>query len=123
MGRRCRLESWQNAQEQGIAAARAVMGHAVLHDPIPWFWSEQFGVNLQIQGVVCDADQLVTREMAKASGDIRAIHFYLRAGHLRGVVGMNAAKEVRASKKLIATHASPDLAALADALVPLSQLG
>lgn len=122
MGRSCRLESWQNAQEQGIAAARSAMGHTVLHDPIPWFWSDQFSVNLQIQGVVCDADQLVTREMAGAFGDIRVIHFYLRAGRLRGVVGMNAAKEVRMSKKLIALGTSPDLAALADASVPLGKL-
>lgn len=123
MGRNCRLESWQNAQEQGIAAARSAMGRAVRHDPIPWFWSDQFGVNLQIQGVVCDADQVVMRAMAGTSGDIREIHFYLRAGRLRGVVGMNAAKEVRMSKKLIATGASPDLSALADALVPLGKLG
>lgn len=123
MGRSCRLESWQNAQEQGIAAARSAMGRAVLHDPIPWFWSDQFGVNLQIQGVVCDADQVVVREMAGTVGDIREIHFYLRAGRLRGVVGINAAKEVRMSKKLIATGASPDLSALADVLVPLGKLG
>ena len=99
------------------------MGRAVLHDPLPWFWSDQFGVNLQIQGVVCDADQVVMRELAGTSGDIRVIYFYLRSGRLRGVIGINAAKEVRKSKKLIATGASPDLAALADALVPLEKLG
>lgn len=123
MGRSCRLESWQNAQEQGIAAAHSAMGRAVLHDPLPWFWSDQFGVNLQIQGVVCDADQVVMRELAGTSDDIRVIYFYLRSGRLRGVIGINAAKEVRKSKKLIATGASPDLAALADALVPLEKLG
>lgn len=123
MGRNCRLESWQNAQEQGIAAARSAMGRAVLHDPIPWFWSDQFGVNVQIQGVVAGADQVVMREIAGPLGDIREIHFYLLAGRLRGVVGMNAAKEVRMSKKMIATGASPDLSALADALIPLGKLG
>ena len=122
IGHSCRLESWQNAQEQGIAAARSAMGRAVLHDPIPWFWSDQFGVNLQIQGVVCDADQVVTRKMAGAFGDIREIHFYLRGDRLCGVVGMNAAKEVRMSKKLIGIGASPDLAALADASVALGKL-
>ncbi len=123
IGRSCRLESWQNAQEQGIAAAHSALGRTVLHDPIPWFWSDQFGVNLQIQGVVSDADQVVTRELAGSLGDSRVIHFYLRSGRLRGVIGMNAAKEVRKSKKLITTGASPDLAALADALVPLEKLG
>lgn len=123
MGCSGRLESWQNAQEQGIAAALSAMGRAVVHDPIPWFWSDQFGVNLQIQGVICDADQVVTRGAVGTSGDdLRLIHFYLREGRIRGVVGLNAAKDVRASKKLIATGASPDAAALADASIPLSKM-
>ncbi|MES2191806.1 MAG: oxidoreductase C-terminal domain-containing protein [Pseudomonadota bacterium] len=59
----------------GLPSARSAWGHAVLHDPIPWFWSDQFGVNLQIQGVVCDSDQVVIREMAGTFGNIREIHF------------------------------------------------
>lgn len=123
MGRSGRLESWHNAQEQGIAAALSAMGRAVVHDPIPWFWSDQFGVNLQIQGVICDADKVVTRgEEGKPGDDVRLIHFYLREGRLRGVVGLNAAKEVRVSKKLIAAGASPDADALADASIPLNKI-
>lgn len=123
MGCSCRLESWQNAQEQGIAAALSAMGRAVVHDPIPWFWTDQFGVNLQIQGVICDADQVVTRgAVGTPDDDLRLIHFYLREGRIRGVVGLNAAKDVRASKKLIATGASPDAAALADASIPLNKM-
>ena len=41
-GRRKRLESWQNAQEQGIAAARSALGIDVHHQPLPWFWSDQY---------------------------------------------------------------------------------
>lgn len=123
MGRNGRLESWQNAQEQGIAAALSAMGRAVVHDPMPWFWSDQFGVNLQIQGVVCDADSVVTRDAAEAPGEVRIIHFYLRAGQLRGVVGLNAAKDVRISKKLIASRVSPDPVRLSNASIPLGKVG
>ncbi len=123
MGCSGRLESWQNAQEQGIAAALSAMGRAVLHDPIPWFWSDQFGVNLQIQGVVCDADQVVVRDMAGDVGEVRTINFYLRAGRLRGVVGLNTPKEVRMSKKMIANAASPAPGALADSSIPLGKMG
>lgn len=119
MGRTGRMESWQNAQEQGVAAALSAMGRNVVHDPIPWFWSDQFGINLQIQGVVCDADTVVTRAIAE---EVRLIHFYLRGDRLRGVVGLNAAKEVRISKKLIATSALPDPAALSDPSIPLGKI-
>lgn len=122
MGSRGRLESWQNAQEQGIAAALAAMGRAVVHDPLPWFWSDQFGVNLQIQGVVRDSDQVVTRELGNTADDHRLLHFYLRAGRVHGVVGLNAAKEVRMSRKLIVTAASPDPVALADPTMALGKI-
>lgn len=123
LGKTCRLESWQNAQEQGIAAALSAMGREVLHDPIPWFWSDQYGINVQIQGVTTDADQIVTRGSDNPLGDNpRAIHFYLQNGRVRGVIGINAAKDVRASKKLIAQRASPSSAMLADESVSLNKL-
>ncbi|MDO5683440.1 MAG: FAD-dependent oxidoreductase, partial [Propionibacteriaceae bacterium] len=51
VGGRIRLESWQNAQDQGIAAAKAALGQDVTHEPLPWFWSDQYEVNLQLYGL------------------------------------------------------------------------
>ncbi|HEJ2439715.1 TPA: FAD-dependent oxidoreductase, partial [Burkholderia multivorans] len=48
--RRVRLESWANAQNQAIAAAKAVLGVRAPYAEIPWFWSDQYDVNLQILG-------------------------------------------------------------------------
>jgi 3-phenylpropionate/trans-cinnamate dioxygenase ferredoxin reductase subunit len=45
-----RLESWQNATEQAAVAAKTALGQDALHDPLPWFWSDQLGTNLQIYG-------------------------------------------------------------------------
>jgi len=50
-GRTIRLESVQNAIDQGKAAAHAMLGKAVLYDPVPWFWSDQYNVKLQIAGL------------------------------------------------------------------------
>ena len=49
-GRRQRLESWQNAEEQGAAAGRSIAGAAAEARKTPWFWTDQFGVNVQMLG-------------------------------------------------------------------------
>ncbi|MDQ0315754.1 NAD(P)/FAD-dependent oxidoreductase [Amorphus orientalis] len=50
-GRTIRLESVQNAIDQGKAAAQAMLGTPVAYDPLPWFWSDQYHVKLQIVGL------------------------------------------------------------------------
>lgn len=50
-GRTLRLESVQNAIDQGKAAAQAMLGQDVSYDPLPWFWSDQYDVKLQIVGL------------------------------------------------------------------------
>src|SRR6185437_6722092 len=61
MKRVLRLESWQNAQNQSVAVAKIVAGG---HEPfaeVPWFWTDQFDVNLQMAGIHDGCDQLVWR--------------------------------------------------------------
>lgn len=60
-GRRLRLESVQNAIEQGKAAAQAIAGMDVSYDPVPWFWSDQYDIKLQITGLIEGADHHVRR--------------------------------------------------------------
>lgn len=50
-GRRVRLESVQNAIDQAKAAAAALLGEPVAYDPVPWFWSDQYDIKLQIAGL------------------------------------------------------------------------
>ena len=49
-GRRLRLESWRHAQNHGIAVGKAMCGDPTPYDDIPWFWTDQHGVNLQVAG-------------------------------------------------------------------------
>ncbi|MDW3685097.1 FAD-dependent oxidoreductase [Cupriavidus sp. CV2] len=118
-GRNMRLESWQNAQEQGIAAAKSVLGVAVHYDPLPWFWSDQYGVNLQIYGVPSPSHQVVVRDLPAAGS---FIFFYLEGERVVAALGGNAARDLRFARRLIErrTLVSPD--SLADESVPLAKL-
>ncbi|WP_459571683.1 NAD(P)/FAD-dependent oxidoreductase [Cupriavidus sp. 8B] len=118
-GRNMRLESWQNAQEQGIAAAKSVLGVAVHYDPLPWFWSDQYGVNLQIYGVPSPSHQVVVRDLSAAGA---FIFFYLEGERVVAALGGNAARDLRFARRLIErrTPVSPD--SLADESVPLAKL-
>ena len=51
-GRRVRLEAWRNAQDQGTLAARNMLGKAEAHVAVPWFWSDQYDLTLQVAGLV-----------------------------------------------------------------------
>ena len=62
-GRRVRLESWRSAQEQGTLAARNMLGAAEPVSAVPWFWSDQYDLTLQIAGLAEGADIHVRREL------------------------------------------------------------
>lgn len=118
-GRRTRLESWQNAQEQGIAAARAALGIAVNHQPLPWFWSDQYEINLQIFGMPTPAHDVVVRGDRNSSSFVM---FFLDAGKVVAALGPNAARDLRFARRLIERRTSVDAAQLADLRVPLAKL-
>lgn len=118
-GRRMRLESWQNAQEQGIAAARAALGTAVNHQPLPWFWSDQYDVNLQIFGVPTPKHQVVMRGDADSNSFVM---FFLDGDQVAAAMGPNAARDLRFARRLIERRTRVDAQQLADLQVPLSRL-
>jgi 3-phenylpropionate/trans-cinnamate dioxygenase ferredoxin reductase subunit len=118
-GRRLRLESWQNAQEQGIAAARSALGLEVDYRPLPWFWSDQYGMNLQIYGIPTPAQQVVLRGVA---GSDSFVLFYLESGVVKAAIGPNAARDLRFARRLIEQRKPVDPQRLADVSVPMSKL-
>lgn len=118
-GRRLRLESWQNAQEQGMAAARSALGQAVDYQPLPWFWSDQYGMNLQIYGIPLPTHQVVRRG-DPASGSF--VLFYLAGDVIQAAMGPNAARDLRFAKRLIEQRKPVQAERLADLNTPLSKL-
>jgi 3-phenylpropionate/trans-cinnamate dioxygenase ferredoxin reductase component len=115
-GRRLRLESVDNAFEQATSAALNILGTPTVHDKVPWFWSDQYDLKLIIVGI-CHGHDCVVLRGSPASRSFSAC--YLRGGELLAVDTVNHPKEQMVARKLIAVHARPDLAKLADPTVAL----
>jgi len=115
-GRHLRLESVDNAFEQGTTVALNLMGNETLHDKLPWFWSDQYDLKLVIVGVAQGYDTVVMRG-APAARSFSAC--YLRAGELIAIDTVNSPKDQMAARKLIAAHARPQLDRLADPAIAL----
>lgn len=98
LGRRIRLESWENAQNQARVAAKAMAGKGEDYAEIPWFWSDQFDANIQMIGVPQSWEQLATRG-DPASGEF--ITFYLKDGKIDGAISINNPRDVRFAKRLM----------------------
>jgi 3-phenylpropionate/trans-cinnamate dioxygenase ferredoxin reductase component len=115
-GRRLRLESVDNAFEQGSSAALNLNGTPTVHDKLPWFWSDQYDLKLIIVGISTGYDSVIVRGAQAA----RAFSVcYLRAGELIAIDSVNAPKDQMAARKLIAARARPDPGKLADHGIPL----
>ncbi len=119
LGRRLRLESVQNAISQGKTAANTILEKDMPYAEVPWFWSDQYDVKLQMAGINDPDDQVVVR------GDSGSRTFsvcYLRDGVLVAVNALNRPKDFLQSKKVIAAKVAIDESRLADPDVPLEDL-
>ncbi|MGZ9723759.1 NAD(P)/FAD-dependent oxidoreductase [Rhizobium miluonense] len=122
-GRRIRLESWRNAQEQANLAAANMLGEGAEISAVPWFWSDQYDLTLQIAGLADEAVTHVRRDL----DDGAFILFHLGIdGRLLAASGIgrgNAiARDIRLAEMLIAARAHPDHNALAASTVKLKSL-
>ena len=115
-GRRVRLESWRNALEQGRHVARSVLGHAEAFRAVPWFWSDQYELTLQIAGMPDIASDEVERRSPNGARVLFGLDEDGRMVSAAGLgVGAAVAKDVRVAEVLIAAGAAPNRAVLTDA--------
>ena len=117
--RRVRLESVHNAVEQGKTAAANIAGDEVRYTQVPWFWSDQYDLKLQIAGLSGGYDQVLLR------GDPVERSFaclYLKGGRLIAVDGINSPRDFMQSKALIADRAKISPQQLVDTGVALKDL-
>ncbi len=121
-GRRLRLEAWRNAQTQGECAARNMLGAGITYDAVPWFWSDQYELVLQVAGLPDAATTTVQREVGPGG----LLFFHLGAdGRLAAAsaIGpLSVVREVRMAEALIAARTRPDPASLADPAIRLRTL-
>jgi len=117
--RRVRLESVDNAVEQAKTAASNICGKAARHEHVPWFWSDQYDVKLQIAGLSEGYDQAILRGDPD-SGSFAL--YYLAGGELIAVDAVNSMRDFMTGKKWIAERKRPDPALLADSSVDLKTI-
>jgi len=114
-----RVEHWQNAMQQGAAAARSMLGTRRLYDAIHWFWSDQYDANLQYAGFHHEWDGLVVRGSLEQRSFVA---FYLNQGRIDAVVALNRGKDVRRTMPLIRSREFSDPDRLKDEDVDLRSL-
>lgn len=119
LGRRIRLESVQNANDQARCAARTVAGKPEAYTALPWFWSDQGAVRIQIAGV---PEQDHTRVLRGDPAQDKFSVLYFKGDVLTSVESINSAADHIAARKLISTGAAIMPAQAADASVPLKDL-
>ncbi|HUC92171.1 MAG TPA: FAD-dependent oxidoreductase [Paenibacillus sp.] len=107
-GRRIRLEAWRNAQEQGMHAAGSMLGAVEPFSVIPWFWSDQYELTLQVVGLPDSGEVTVSRDLGEAG----KLFFHLTGdGRLVSTSGIGPsggiAKDIRFAEMLIERHAVP----------------
>ncbi|MBW3663921.1 MAG: FAD-dependent oxidoreductase [Actinobacteria bacterium] len=118
-GSRVRVEHFDNANKQGAAAARSILGRGAPYTEPHWFWSDQYDFNLQYVGHATSWDRIVIRGWPE---DNEFSAWYLDQGVLRAVFALDAGGDILAAKELIAAGASPDPDALADLDTDLFEL-
>ena len=100
------LESVQNAKDQARVAAANICGREQVYDAVPWFWSDQYSIKLQMAGLNTNYDQVVMRGTAEGGDDASFAIFYLQEGVLIAADCVARPKEFMVSKKLIKERAT-----------------
>jgi len=119
LGEHIRVEHWSNAQTQGMAAAKSMLGQREPYAEIPWFWSDQYDVNLQLVGHASSWDEVVVR------GDVaerKFSAFYLKDGRLAAALTVNRFRDIRPSRELIKQRVPVEAAKLRDEDIELKSL-
>ncbi|HEY4940916.1 MAG TPA: FAD-dependent oxidoreductase [Rhizomicrobium sp.] len=118
-GTALRLECVQNAIDQAKHAAVAMTGKPSTYREVPWFWSDQYDLKLQIAGLARPSDQIVLRGNP---GLRKFAVFHLRGGAVAAVEAVNAAPEYLVGRKLIADGAMIAPERLADTSIPMKTI-
>jgi 3-phenylpropionate/trans-cinnamate dioxygenase ferredoxin reductase component len=100
-GARIRLESVQNAADQAQSVASTIAGRRSVYKALPWFWTDQFEVKLQMAGISRGYDRTVTRGSAE-SGKLSI--FYFKGERLIGIDSINRPLDHMMGRKLMAAH-------------------
>lgn len=119
LGRSIRLEAWQNAQNQAIAVAKVMAGGREAFAEIPWLWTDQFSMNMQVAGAPATWDKVVRRG---EPGSDSFILFQLMHDVPVGAVAINCGREMRFVRRLLARGQPVSASMLADRATKLQDM-
>lgn len=119
LGRRLRLEHWSSALNQGPAAARNMLGISTVYERVPFFFSDQYEVEMEYAGDASGTDEMIVRG---EPSDRRFIAFWLRDGVLAAGMHVNTWGAIDPIQALVAAKRPLDPAILADPHVALASL-
>ena len=97
-GRAIRVETWANAQNQAICVAGNMAGANRDYSDPPWFWSDQYDLNIQVVGDLLNADHIVRGDIGSDRFSVAA----MRGSEIVGAVSVNAAKDMAMFRRLVA---------------------
>jgi 3-phenylpropionate/trans-cinnamate dioxygenase ferredoxin reductase subunit len=121
-GKRIRLEAWRNAQDQGMHAAKNMLGSVDPYTAVPWFWSDQYEQNLQVAGLVDCGEKTVIRDL----GENGKLFFHLSTDNrlmaASGVGAVSIAKDIRITEMLIEKQGIVDPSSLENPKVKLKSM-
>jgi 3-phenylpropionate/trans-cinnamate dioxygenase ferredoxin reductase component len=113
--RRIRLEAWRSAQEQAATAAANMLGQNKIHNNVPWFWSDQYDLSLQIAGQADLGPNTITRV---PSEDALVLFHMADDGSIKGAsgigIGNSIGRDIKVAEMLIAKGAKPSPEILKD---------
>lgn len=102
-GANVRLETWQNAQNQGIAAGKSMLGQTPLAPAeAAWFWSDQYDLNFQMLGTPAGTDMMVVKGDPETG---KFVQYFVREDRLSAVAAFNSPRELREAKRLMRANA------------------
>lgn len=116
-GCRLRVEAWQHARRHGAHVGRAMLGATGDYRELPWFWTDQHGVNIQVVGMASSADRTVWR-----GEDRKRTAFHLAGDRLVGATTINNGRDIRPATKLIEAGWRGDPAVLANPSRPFAKI-
>ncbi|MCH7815179.1 MAG: FAD-dependent oxidoreductase [Proteobacteria bacterium] len=109
-----RLESVQNANEQARAAAANICGRQTIYDAVPWFWSDQYHIKLQMAGINSDYDRVVIRGDPSLDNEAGFALFYFKDAVLIAADCVGRPKEFMVSKQMVKNRLKLDPSILED---------
>jgi p-cumate 2,3-dioxygenase ferredoxin reductase component len=99
-GRAIRVETWANAQNQAISVAANMVGEPKEYHDTPWFWTDQYDLNVQVAGDMLDADHVIRGDAKSGKFSVIAV----RGVEIVGALSVNAAKDMAILRRVIAAN-------------------